>query len=98
MLREFGKYVSTCDTDQDLPLPVFVASASWIWGKSGSGRRACFFSISLESPVKYWVNATGEFPVVSEDDMLRKTINEAQNQWWVAQAWANMPAQRRHLV
>jgi hypothetical protein len=24
--------------------------------------------------VKYWENATGEFPVVSEDDMLRKTI------------------------
>jgi hypothetical protein len=27
--------------------------------------------------VKYWVHATGEFPVVSEDDMLRKTINES---------------------
>jgi hypothetical protein len=31
----------------------------------------------LGSPVKYWVSATGEFPVVSEDDMLRKTINES---------------------
>ena len=34
-------------------------------------------------PVKYWVSAAGKFPVVSEDDMLRKTINEAQNRWWV---------------
>jgi hypothetical protein len=31
----------------------------------------------LEFPVKYWVSATGKFPVVSEDDMLRKTINES---------------------
>ena len=29
--------------------------------------------------MKNWVNATGEFPVVSEDDMLRKNISEAQN-------------------
>ena len=29
------------------------------------------------SPVKYWVRAAGKFPVVSEDDMLRKTINES---------------------
>jgi hypothetical protein len=28
-------------------------------------------------PVKNWVRATGKFPVVSEDDMLRKTINES---------------------
>ncbi len=27
--------------------------------------------------MKYWVNATGEFPVVSEDDMLRKNISES---------------------
>ena len=27
--------------------------------------------------MKYWVSATGESPVVSEDDMLRKTINES---------------------
>jgi hypothetical protein len=31
----------------------------------------------LISPAKYWVSATGKFPVVSEDDMLRKTINES---------------------
>ena len=31
----------------------------------------------LESPVKYWVNATGEFPVVSEGDMLRKNISKS---------------------
>jgi hypothetical protein len=30
-----------------------------------------------EFPVKYWVRATGKFPVVSEGDMLRKTINES---------------------
>ena len=29
------------------------------------------------SPVKYWAFATGEFPVVSEDDMLQKSINES---------------------
>ena len=28
-------------------------------------------------PVKNWASATGKFPVVSEDDMLRKTINES---------------------
>jgi hypothetical protein len=28
-------------------------------------------------PVKYWVRATGKFAVVSEDDGLRKTINES---------------------
>ena len=27
--------------------------------------------------MKYWVRATGKFPVVSEGDMLRKTINES---------------------
>jgi hypothetical protein len=27
--------------------------------------------------VKHWVKATGKFPVVVEDDMLRKTINES---------------------
>ena len=27
--------------------------------------------------MKYWVSATGKFPVVSEDDMLRKTVNES---------------------
>jgi hypothetical protein len=26
---------------------------------------------------KYWVYAAEEFPVVSEDDMLRKSINES---------------------
>jgi hypothetical protein len=26
---------------------------------------------------KYWVYAPEEFPVVSEDDMLRKSINES---------------------
>src|SRR5215472_14820385 len=31
----------------------------------------------LESPAKYWVSATGKFPVVSEDDMLRKSIHES---------------------
>jgi len=31
----------------------------------------------LEFPVKYWVSATGKFPVVEEDDMWRKTINES---------------------
>ena len=27
--------------------------------------------------MKHWVKATGEFPVVVEGDMLRKTINES---------------------
>ena len=27
--------------------------------------------------MKNWVSATGEFPVVSEDDMLRKNISES---------------------
>jgi hypothetical protein len=27
--------------------------------------------------VKYWAFAAGEFPVVSEDDMLQKSINES---------------------
>ena len=27
--------------------------------------------------MKHWVRATEEFPVVSEDDMLRKSINES---------------------
>lgn len=27
--------------------------------------------------MKYWVGAAEEFPVVSEDDMLRKSINES---------------------
>ena len=29
------------------------------------------------SSVKYWVKAAEEFPVVLEDDMLRKTVNES---------------------
>jgi len=28
-------------------------------------------------PAKYWVCAAGKFPEVSEDDMLRKAINES---------------------
>ena len=31
-------------------------------------------------PVKHWVSATGKFPVVSEGDMLRKSINESSEQ------------------
>ena len=27
--------------------------------------------------MKYWVSAAGKFPVVTEDDMLRKIINES---------------------
>ena len=51
----------------------------------------------LVSPVKYWVSATGEFPVVSEDDMLRKTINESSEPV-VGRLGREEHAQRRHLV
>ena len=47
--------------------------------------------------MKYWVSAAEEFPVVSEDDMLRKTINESsepvEGRLGIAEH-----AQRRHLV
>jgi hypothetical protein len=50
-----------------------------------------------EFPVKNWVRATGKFPVVSEDDMLRKTINESSEP---VEGCLGMEehAQRRHLV
>jgi len=51
----------------------------------------------LESPVKNWVRATGESPVVSEDDMLRKTINESSEPV-VGRLGIEEHAQRRHLV
>jgi hypothetical protein len=48
-------------------------------------------------PVKYWVNATGEFPVVSEDDRLRRTIKESSEPV-VGRLGMEKPAQRSHLV
>jgi hypothetical protein len=48
-------------------------------------------------PVKYWVRATGKFPVVSEGDMLRKTINESSEP--LAGCLDRYPSvQRGHLV
>ena len=51
----------------------------------------------LVSPVKYWVSATGKFPVVSEDDMLQKTINESSDPV-VGRLGICECAQRGHLV
>ena len=51
----------------------------------------------LESPVKYWVSATGKFPVVSEDDMLRKTINESSEPV-VGRLGIEEHAQRGHFI
>jgi hypothetical protein len=48
-------------------------------------------------PVKYWVRAAGKFPVVSEDDMLRKTINESSEPV-EGRLGMEEHAQRRHLV
>jgi hypothetical protein len=48
-------------------------------------------------PVKYWVSASGKFPVVSEDDMLRKTSNESSEPV-VGRLGIEEYAQRRHLV
>jgi hypothetical protein len=48
-------------------------------------------------PVKYWVIAAGKFPVVSEDDMLRKTINESSEPG-VGRLGIEEHAQRRHPV
>ena len=47
--------------------------------------------------MKYWVRAAEEFPVVSEDDMLRKTINESSEPV-VGRLGIEEHAQRRHLV
>jgi hypothetical protein len=48
-------------------------------------------------PVKYWVSAAGKFPVVSEDDMLRKIIKESSEPV-VGRLGIEEQAQRRHLV
>ena len=48
-------------------------------------------------PVKYWVRAAGKFPVVSEDDMLRRTINESSEPV-VGRLGIVEHAQRRHRV
>jgi hypothetical protein len=48
-------------------------------------------------PVKYWVSAAGKFPVVSEDDMLRKIIKESSEPV-VGRLGIEEHAQRRHLV
>ncbi len=47
--------------------------------------------------MKYWVRAAEEFPVVSEDDMLRKTTNESSEPV-VGRLSIEEHAQRRHLV
>ena len=47
--------------------------------------------------MKYWVRAAGKFPVVSEDDMLRKIINESSEPV-VGRLGIEEHAQRRHLV
>ena len=47
--------------------------------------------------MKYWVIAAGKFPVVSEDDMLRKTINESSEPV-VGRLGIEEHAPRRHLV
>jgi hypothetical protein len=47
--------------------------------------------------VKYWVRAAEKFPVVSEDDMLRKTISES-SEAVVDRLGIEEHAQRRHLV
>jgi hypothetical protein len=47
--------------------------------------------------VKYWVSAAGEFPVVSEDDMLPKTVNESSEPV-VGRLGIEEHAQRGHLV
>jgi hypothetical protein len=47
--------------------------------------------------VKYWVSAAEEFPVVSEDDMLRKTINESSEPV-EGRLGIEEHAQRGHLV
>ena len=49
------------------------------------------------SSVKYWVYAAEELPVVSEDDMLRKTINESSEPV-VGRLGICEYAQRGHLV
>ena len=46
--------------------------------------------------MKYWVRAAEEFPVVSEDDRLRKTINESSEPV-VGRLGIVEHAQRRHL-
>jgi hypothetical protein len=48
-------------------------------------------------PVKYWVSAAGKFPVVSEDDMLRKIIKESSEPV-VGRLGIEEQAPRRHLV
>jgi len=47
--------------------------------------------------VKDWVQAAEKFPVVTEDDMLRKTVNESSEPV-VGRLGRKEPAQRRHLV
>ena len=47
--------------------------------------------------VKYWVSAAGKFPVVSEDDMLRKTINESSEPV-LGRLGIEEHAQRGHFV
>src|SRR5215469_7116321 len=47
--------------------------------------------------VKHWVGATEKFPVVSEDDMLRKNIDESSEPV-VGRLGLGNQAQRRHLV
>ena len=47
--------------------------------------------------MKNWVRAAEEFPVVSEDDMLRKTISESSEPV-VGRLGIEDHAQRRHLV
>ena len=47
--------------------------------------------------MKNWARAAEEFPVVSEDDMLRKIINESSEPV-VGRLGMEDHAQRRHLV
>ena len=47
--------------------------------------------------MKHWVRAAEEFPVVSEDDMLRKTVNESSEPVMGRLGIAEH-AQRRHLI
>jgi hypothetical protein len=49
------------------------------------------------SSVKHWVKAAEEFPVVTEDDMLRKSINESSEPV-VGRLGLDKQAQRRHRV
>ena len=47
--------------------------------------------------MKHWVEATEKFPVVTEDDMLRKSIGESSEPV-VGRLGIREYAQRRHLV